>query len=254
MAQEKEPGFIPYKFKELKVYGSTEWLAEGKKKYRSVFEASETSYIYAEFSFYNKLFDEEDWKVKVQLKCYELAEDNTRTREVCTISLDREVKSGENIVYIREGWGNASTGVFWKKGRFIWEASLDGKVVGSRKFYIENHGPVATTGNPYFNLKSLKLFEGPNSLPTINSRIYYTRFDQAETRYAWGELHLQNKIHDEDWYCEAVFNFYNDARQLKGRTVELNHIRSSQKSRPCSDFKSRPPEKPRRSSSLALNW
>ena len=30
---EKVPGFVPYKFLDLKCYASTEWLAEGKKKY-----------------------------------------------------------------------------------------------------------------------------------------------------------------------------------------------------------------------------
>ena len=43
-----------YKFRELKVYSSTEWLADNNKKYRQVFDRYETSYIYAEFSFYNK--------------------------------------------------------------------------------------------------------------------------------------------------------------------------------------------------------
>jgi len=39
------------KFRELKVYGSTQWFAHKQKDYRRVFEASETSYLYAEFSF-----------------------------------------------------------------------------------------------------------------------------------------------------------------------------------------------------------
>lgn len=59
-----------YKFRELKVYASTEWLADNKKKYRQVFDRFETSYIYAELSFYNKLFDEDDWEIDIVLKCY----------------------------------------------------------------------------------------------------------------------------------------------------------------------------------------
>ncbi|HNI43256.1 MAG TPA: hypothetical protein PK230_01090 [Chitinophagales bacterium] len=54
---ENEKTLIPYKFRDLKVYGSLEWLADGKKKYRRVFDRSETNHIYAELSFYNKLFD-----------------------------------------------------------------------------------------------------------------------------------------------------------------------------------------------------
>ena len=45
-----------YKFKELKVFSSDEWMANATKKYRTGFDKMETTYIRAEFSFYNKLF------------------------------------------------------------------------------------------------------------------------------------------------------------------------------------------------------
>lgn len=228
MSEEKGPGFIPYKFLDLKCYASTEWLAEGKKKYRRVFESAELTYIYTEFSFYNKLFDEQDWEVKVNLKCHELSSDGLRVREICSIDVDRKVGSAENIVFIREGWGNATPGLLWKKGAFVWVAYLNGIQVGETKFYVEARGPVTSALNPYCMLKSLRLFEGPNSLPAISARKYYTKFDQADTRYAWGELTLANMIRDEDWTCEVVFNFYNDARQLKGRTEELITVRPAQ--------------------------
>ena len=61
-----------YKFKELKVYSSTEWLANNKKKYRQVFDRQSVSYIYAELSFYNKDYDEEVWEVDLSFKCYQL--------------------------------------------------------------------------------------------------------------------------------------------------------------------------------------
>ncbi|MEL6142740.1 MAG: hypothetical protein AAFU67_14110, partial [Bacteroidota bacterium] len=55
----------PYKFKELKVYNSTEYLWNNFKKYRQVFDRDETAYIYAELSLFNKLFDQEDWQLRV---------------------------------------------------------------------------------------------------------------------------------------------------------------------------------------------
>ena len=61
-----------FKFKELKVYSSTEYLEENKKKYRQVFDSSQTAYIYAELSFYNRLFDREGWETEIELKCYEI--------------------------------------------------------------------------------------------------------------------------------------------------------------------------------------
>ena len=65
-------GFKNYKFKELKVYSSTEYLDENKKKYRQVFDSLQTAYIYAELSFYNKLFDREGWEAEIELKCFEI--------------------------------------------------------------------------------------------------------------------------------------------------------------------------------------
>lgn len=228
MSLEKESGFVPYKFKSIKVYGSTEWLADKKKKYRRVFESAESGFIYCEFSFFNKLFDEKDWSVKVNLKCFELDEKGARTREICNIDVDRKVVSSENIVYIREGWGNSKPGTFWKKGQFQWQAALDGKVIGTTQFYIEDKGPFSPGSNPYFALKSLKLFEGLNKLPPVENRKYFTRFDQKTTRYIWAELKLDNLNKEQGWWAEVVFNFYNDARQLKGRTEELIPVTKDQ--------------------------
>jgi len=68
----QSPDSKQFKFRELKVYSSTEWLADNKKKYRQVFDRFRTSYIYAELSFFNKQFDEEDWEVEIELKCFQL--------------------------------------------------------------------------------------------------------------------------------------------------------------------------------------
>lgn len=229
MSQEKEEGFIPYKFKDLKVYGSPEWLADGKKKYQRVFEASDTTYLYAEFSFYNKLFDEKAWNVKVNLKAFAYDATGVPGKEICAIEVKRDVREDENVVYIREGWGNATAGAFWKKGRYIWKAYLDDKEVGSHIFHVENGGKVTAGSNPYLSIQGLKLFEGTAALPPKGSRKYYKAYNAKEARYIWAELQIQNNRRDEDWYCEIFFNFYNDARQLKGRTAELVQIRSSQK-------------------------
>ena len=97
-----QSGTKNYKFKELKVYASTEWLADNKKKYRQVFDRYEATYIYAELSFYNKLFDVEDWEIEVELRCFTLKKGK---KELCLLPLRRKVSKYDNIVYIREGWG-----------------------------------------------------------------------------------------------------------------------------------------------------
>ena len=150
--------FRPFKFKELKVYSSTEWLADNKKKYRQVFERFETSYVYAELSFYNKLFDQEVWEVNVSLKCYE---QRRSRRKICSLDFKRKVSKFDNIVYIREGWGNKKDGAFWKKGTYFWEAWIDDEKVATKYFYIEDAGQeIKEINQQYLKLKSLKLYEG----------------------------------------------------------------------------------------------
>ena len=61
---------INYKFRDLKIHSSDEWMADSTKKYRKVFERSETTYLRVEFSFFNKLFDEEDWEASFRTKCF----------------------------------------------------------------------------------------------------------------------------------------------------------------------------------------
>lgn len=39
---------IKYKFRDLKIFGSTEWLANNEKKYRLVYDEMECSFIYCE--------------------------------------------------------------------------------------------------------------------------------------------------------------------------------------------------------------
>ncbi len=123
MAKEKP---VHYKFRDLKIFGSTEWLANNEKKYRQVYDLSECTFIYCELSFFNKLFDEKDWDVKISLKCV----NQDDGAEVCTLTAEREIKKDENIVFVREGWGVKTPGTYWKKGNYRWEAWIDGIFIG----------------------------------------------------------------------------------------------------------------------------
>ena len=60
-----------FKFRDIKTYGSTEWLANDTKKYRSVFDSQELTYVYCEVSLYNKKFDIDDWALSIDLKCFD---------------------------------------------------------------------------------------------------------------------------------------------------------------------------------------
>ena len=153
----EEKKYNNYKFKDLKVYGSSEWLANGKRKYRRVFDRAETTYIYAELSFYNKKFDEEDWDIDVILKAHAI--NDGKKRELCDLPIEKHVDKDTNIVHIYQAWGNKRLGFYWKKGEYEWSAYLNGELVATTKFWVEDAGLVTEDNNPYFNIESLKLYE-----------------------------------------------------------------------------------------------
>lgn len=221
MSRVLDPDFTKYKFRDLKVYCSTEWLADNKKKYRQVFDRYEATYIYAELSFYNKLFDDEDWNVQINLKCYSLKKGR---KELCDLTFDRKVSKYDNVVYIREGWGNKKFGAFWKKGTYYWEAYIDGQKVATKYFYVEESDQKYLDPSAYINIRSLKLYEGPYDDLPKDERVYYTTFAKDETRYVYVEVSLENLLPVKNWYCELFVKFYNGSRQLKGQTMKLHHV------------------------------
>ncbi len=219
----KFPESKNYKFRELKVYASTEWLADNKKKYRQVFDRYNTTYVYAELSFYNKLFDIEDWEINVELKCYSLKKGR---KEICSLNFEnRKVSKYDSTVFIREGWGNKSEGQFWKKGTYYWEAWIEGNKVATKYFYIEDAGKnLFEEENPYLEVQSLRLYEGPYDDVTEDDRTYFRQFSCEETRYIYVEIILKNIHNTKSWQCELFTKFYNDARELKGQVVRLQRV------------------------------
>ncbi len=231
MAQSKPPGFTRFKFKDLKVYASAEWLADSRKKYRRVFAQQEVSHIYVEFSFYNKLFDEEDWTTSINLKLFQLGEEDEEAPEgkvLCDINLPKTVTTDLNVVYIRESCSPDDSETPWEEGMYCWKAYVEGEEVGSTTFYIYEVEPVNGAENPYFSIDSVRLFEADISGRDSDGRNYYSEFSAKDTRYIYAEFNAENKL-DKEWMCEVVFKFYNDARQLKGRTTELLRIPPDQK-------------------------
>jgi len=211
----------PYKFKALKVYASTEWVLDGKK-YRRVFENQETTYLYAELSFYNKLFDEEDWTANIVLKCF-LKKPKDEKSELCSIEEKVDISKEKNEINFRQGWGAETTGSFWTRGDYFWEAWIDGEMVGTADFHVEGEGLVTADSNPYFELQSMRVFEGGWNYIEEEDRTYVKQFSKADTRYVWVEVNIENKA-KSPWYCEIFLFFYDKSRQLKGTTSMLNYV------------------------------
>jgi SpoVK/Ycf46/Vps4 family AAA+-type ATPase len=217
-----QPDFRRWKFRDLKAYSSTEWLADNKKKYRQVFDRFDTSYVYAELSFHNKYFDIDDWEINVELKCFAVKKVK---KEICSLPFRRKVSKYDHVGYVREGWGNKAEGIFWKKGSYYWEAWIEGEKVASKYFYVEEAGrSIQKTDNPYLQLSNLRIYEGPYDDVPEFERVYMKQLHGDETRYIYAEVILKNVLLSKQWQCELFIKFYNDARELKGQVVRLHRV------------------------------
>jgi len=198
-------------------------MADGTKKYRQVYDRYETTHLRVELSFYNKLFDEEDWEAKIALKCFFV--NGASTRELCNLEQPqpRKISKDENIVYVRDSWGNPTPGAYWTKGNYSWEAYIDGVKIGEGKFYVEDVGVSKPGENLFFDIEQIKLFEGDAQAQSLPEKKYLSKFSYKDTRYVWGEFCLKNKA-ASDYYAEVIFNFFNDAGQPKGRSSRLIYI------------------------------
>lgn len=210
-----------YKFREIKVHSSDEWMADGTKKYRQVYDRYETTHLRVELSFFNKLFDEEEWEANISLKC--LYVNGSSSRELCNLSQQRKVTKDENIVYIRDSWGNPTPGAYWTKGNYVWEAYIDGVKMGEGKFYVEDVGVSKPGENLFFDIESIKMYEGDGQASSLPQKKYLSKFSSKDTRYVWGEFCFKNKT-NSDYYVEVIFSFSNDAGQAKGKSARLVYI------------------------------
>jgi len=215
---------IKYKFRDIKVHSSDEWMADATKKYRRVYDRYETTYMRVEFSFFNKLFDEEEWEATVRLKCFHV--NGSQKNELCSQDQKRKVLKDENIVYIRDSWGNATPGAYWQKGDYLWEAYIDEVKVGESKFYVEDVGQAKPGENLFFDIVSIKLFEGDGQASALPQKKYLKKFSQRDARFVWSEFSFKSKS-PKDYFAEIFFNFYDKAGQLKGSNALLTYVATS---------------------------
>jgi len=217
-----------YKFKSLKVYSDSEWMFGSTKKYRTVFDKDEVDYISAEFQFYNKLFDENEWETEVVLKAYEIT--GKKRREICSQSEKMKISQDKNTITLHKGWGTDKKGSFWKKGEYVWEAYVDDFLIGSKKFYVEEVGIVTPKSNPYFDITTFKLYNGPYDGWEMKKekRVYLKKFNRKDTLFIWAEIQINIKT-NTDFHLEMFINFFDNRGNLKGRAEANDYIKSGNK-------------------------
>ena len=216
----------PYKFRDIKTYCDTEWLANDTKKYRSVFDIQELTYVYCEVSFFNKFFDQKEWSIRMDLICLD-----EKNNQICSINCDRPIGINEHIAYIREGWGVKTTAKYWQPGVYRWEAYVDGELIATKNFYVENIGKVKSGFNPYFKINTVKLFEGNSSKTKEKNHKYYSVFNPLNTRYIFTEITAENLTRRHtDLPLELIFNYRTNSGFLKGRITQLFFVKSDENS------------------------
>lgn len=210
-----------YKVQSIKVFGSKENLFYNTKKYRKVYDVSESCYLYCELAFYNKLFDETDWSTSIRFIC----KDKKTGKQVCDFKKDLQVRRDKNIVYVREGWGTPEPG-WWKEGDYEYQVYIDDVFVGDTQFYVVTQGAIdSPEKNPYFDIKQIQMFEGPRNGVAFPTRKYYYTFDKEKTRYINIEMRLKNLLTDlSSFPLELQFNFYNNTGQLKAHMAYFKEI------------------------------
>ncbi len=225
----KYPYGNPFKFKSLKFFSSSEWMANNLKKYRKVFDKQEISYMHAMFSFYNKLFDEENWDAIVSVKTFKLNEKNEK-EEIFSLEENIKINKEDNIIDVEKSWGVPNQGGFWKQGKYLCEGYINNILVGSDYFYIEDIGLVTANINPYFEVVSLKLFSGDSNIlnAPVNERKYLSQFNQSSTQYVWVEYKIKNKT-DFPYNLEFFINFYDNAGQHKATLETIRYIEKGTK-------------------------
>ncbi len=212
---------VKYRFRDMKVHSSAEWMAGSTKKYRKVYDRYETTYMRLEISFFNKLFDEEDWEASIRSKCFFV--NGSQKNELSNYEEKRKILKDENILYIPHSWGNATPGTYWFKGNYIWEAYIDDVKIGETIFYIEDLGQTAEGENLFFDIESIRFFEGDEQASALAQKKYLKIFSRKDTRYIWGEFNFRNK-NSKDYYAEIIF-LYSDSDGLpKGTHNYMTYV------------------------------
>ena len=210
-----------YKIISLKTYAWDRTI-NNTRRYRKVFDKNEINYLGVAIEFYNKFFDEKDWKTTITFKAFSLNGDK-KTSEHCVNTKEYTITKDINTVICDYGWGADEPGGYWEKGDYLWEVYIDNEYIESTKFHIENVGIVTPTNNPYFKVVTLKTYETGGEEQNLQDRLYFKQFVYKHTRYIMTEFEFINNV-EEEWLCELIFNYYDDSSLLIGVSDNISYV------------------------------
>lgn len=184
-----------FKVKDLKFFSNPNSIIFNSRKYRSVFEQSQVGFLYAEFSFYNLKFNEEDWNTNITSTCY-LIDGNGKKSQKKFEKLNAQytISKTENIFKITDSWGDPMSGNYWKAGKYSWEIKINNQIVIEKNFVINNFGLTTNNLNPYFFFENLQFYKAAEENETHDNLSYFYQLNPKEIKYLGIELKVLVKI------------------------------------------------------------
>lgn len=216
------PGSFNYKTDTLKAFSKDEWLwsnGASRRMYRSVYTLSEIREhgLFAELSFYNKLFDEEDWTCEIRFRAEKMQKQNPDVPEKLLIddTFIYTVSEEDNKPRINRG----RTGVdAWSEGTVRWQAFIDNVPVAEHRVYILDYPQPGDRFNPFFEIQHIGLFESGKEISTGKEPVYYNRFRAGETRYINVQVTLKSRLF-VPCPLEIFFYYVNAKGEQKGLDI-----------------------------------
>ena len=213
-----------FKVKSVNVFCIDDPLLGNERRYRKVFDRKEVHFIYCEFNFYNKLFDEEDWEMEVTFECIDVQ----TNKSLCKLNKKIKVDKSRNEYPLREGWGTKKAN-WWKPGQYKWKVFVDGKESGSTDFFITSYGAVTNSSNPYFTINAIKLFESGKVPEPVGKREYLLQFKSKGTRYINAQFEFDFLLDAPAFPLELHIRIKNDSGYRKGKISFFKKVVLSKK-------------------------
>lgn len=219
-----DPGFLKYKKDTLLTFSKDEWLwANGSSKriYRSVYTLNEIKEngLFAELSFYNKLFDEEDWSCEIRFKAEKMLKNapNTVEKTIIDETFIHNISEEENKPRINRGLSAKDA---WSEGEFRWQVYIDGTLVNETITFILDYPTPSDLFNPFFDIKSIRLFESGKVHTPGQESVYYSRFRAQETRFINIRTELKSRLF-VPVPLEFFFYYVNAKGEQKGLDIRV---------------------------------
>ncbi len=208
---------MSFHFLSLNPYTSSEWMDNATLQYRTVFDKAEIDYLRVEIALVNKRVGGRDWSVPINFKLFD-----ADWKELASLTQTVYFSGKEPIGKARDGWGNATKGTYYEEGTYTWVAYHEEKELGRVACLINDVGEVTAHENPYFEVKSMKVYKGVYDFDEDN-KVFLAQLENNTTQYAWLQSELINKT-EKAWEYELIFCLTDHKGERKGTTVQYGKI------------------------------